>query len=265
MKSKLVIILIFVSFFAKGQYTGEFTNKLYVFDNMGKVDSVIFGNDSSATIGIDPLFGEENIISSTWDSLDIRSIHRTTDTMDCPINYWNTRIIFNSNMDLKIDIRKSETYLDSSIFFVFKINAKNYPIEIYSDFSDMFNNSMYNSWTVILKHQYQCLYDNFATCVPNYQYLFTINDSTEKYITVRFDFETGIIESKNSNELVSINNPVYDLLKINYSGRFQLFQIDGTLMYDKIVKPESLINISKLKAGIYILRTDHKTLKMIKI
>ena len=87
MKSKLVIILIFVSLLAKGQYTWEFTNKLYVIDNIGKVDSVLFGNDSSATIGIDPLLGEQNIISLNWDSLDIRSIHRVTDTMDCPINY----------------------------------------------------------------------------------------------------------------------------------------------------------------------------------
>ncbi|MEI2760454.1 MAG: hypothetical protein V9G42_13575 [Bacteroidia bacterium] len=265
MKSKLVIILIFVSLLAKGQYTWEFTNKLYVIDNIGKVDSVLFGNDSSATIGIDPLLGEQNIISLNWDSLDIRSIHRVTDTMDCPINYWNTGIIFNSDMDLKIDIRKSVTYLDSSTFFVFKINAKHYPIEIYSDFSDMYNNSMYNIFTVILKHQYQCLYVYPASCVPNYQYLFTINDSTERYITIKLDFETGINESKNSTELMLTSNPVQDILKLNYSGRLQIFQIDGTLIYDLIVEPECSINISNLKAGIYILRTDQKTLKMIKI
>jgi hypothetical protein len=129
----------------------------------------------------------------------------------------------------------------------------------------MYNNSLYNTFTVILKHQYQCLYNNIALCLPNYQYLFTINDSTEKYITVRFDFETGINESKNSNELVLINNPVNDILKLNYAGRLQLFQIDGKLMYDMIVGPESLTNISNLKAGIYILKTDKQTLKMIKI
>lgn len=265
MRTTLFIILTFVSLLVKGQTTWEFTNKLYVIDNIGKIDSVLFGNESSATIGIDTLLGEQNMINSAWDSLEIRSIHRTTDLMDCPINYWNTGIIFNSNMDLKIDFRKSETFLDSSIFFVFKISAKNYPIEIYSDFSDMFNNSMYNSWTEILKHHHQCLYDNVASCVPDYQYLFTINDSTERYITVRLDFETGINESKNSTELMLLTNPVKDILRLNYSGRLQIFQIDGTLIYDLNVEPECSINISNLKAGIYVLKTNNKTLKMIKI
>lgn len=265
MRTTLFIILAFISFLVEGQYTLEFTNKLYIIDNVGKIDSVLFGNDSSATIGVDTLLGEYNIINSAWDSLDIRSIHRVTDTLDCPISYWNNVIIFNSNMDLKIDFRKSETFLDSSIFFVFKINAMHYPIEIYSDFSDMFDHSFYNSWTVILKHQYQCLYDNAALCEPNYQYLFTISDSTERYITVRLDFETGNNESKNSSELNLINNPVYDIIKLNFTGRVQLYTIDGTLIFDQIIEPASSINVSNLKSGIYILRTDSKTFKMIKI
>jgi hypothetical protein len=265
MKSAILIILTFVSILANGQITWEFTNKLFITDHAGKTDSVLFGHDSTATIGADPWLGEQNIIGTAWDSLDIRSIHRTTDTVDCPINYWNTGIIFNADMDFKIDMRKSEIYLDSSVFFVFKINAKQFPVEIYSDFSDMFNNSMYNSWTIILQHQYQCLYENNASCVPQYQHIFTMHDSTERYITVRLDFETGIEESKRSHKSLTLNNPVQDILKLNYSGRIQLYQIDGKLIFDMNTDPKSSINVTSLKAGVYILKTNHESLKMIKM
>ena len=144
----------------------EFVNKLYVIDNIGNIDSVLFGNDSSATIGIDTNFNEQNIIGTSWDSIEMRSIHRVSDSIDCPVNYWGSGNIFNGDFDLKKDIRQSGTFLNSSIFFLFKINAINYPIEIYSDFSEMYSNSGYNMWTVILKHHQECRYDYPANCVP---------------------------------------------------------------------------------------------------
>jgi len=263
MKKVIFIILTFASFLVKGQMTWEFTNKLYIVDSAGKIDSVLFGNDSSATIGVDTLLGEQNIISISWDSLEIRSIHRTTDSIDCPIFYWGS--IFESNIDLKKDIRKSKNWLDSSIIFVFKINAVNFPIDVYSDFSDMYTHSWYNSWTVILKHHYQCLYDNAVNCVPNYQHIFTISDSTERYITVRLDYETGVDELTNDNHEIVFDNPVHNLLQLDYTGRIQLYEMCGRLILDQGINKNEPINVEYLKPGLYFIRTMTQTIKIIKL
>lgn len=265
MKLKLIIILTFVSIIAKGQYSWEFTAKLYMIDNTGNVDSVLFGNDSSATIGIDPLLGEQNIFGSTWDSLEIRSIHRMSDSIDCPINNANLGYIFNSDLDLKIDMRKSQIYLDTSTFFVFKMNAIHYPVDIYSDFTDMYNNSMYNNFSWILKHQHQCLYNYPASCLPNYQYLFTIPDSTENYITVKLDFEVGVDEPKGHDKLFTINNPIHNILNLNYAGRYQVYDIKGILLMDHLSDRKNTIDISNLKPGVYLLKTKFGISKIIKI
>ncbi len=156
-----------------------------------------------------------------------------------------------------------QTY--SNIFFVFKIHATHYPLEVYSNFSEMFNNSMYNGWTVILKHQYQCLYDNVANCVPNYQHLFTINDSLERYISVRLDYETGVNEVSSFNHKIILENPVQNFLKLDYTGRIQLYEISGKLLLDCTINNNEPINVAYLKSGLYFIKTNDETIKMIKL
>jgi hypothetical protein len=264
MKKILFIIFAFFITSVKGQYSWEFENKLYVIDSIGNIDIVFFGNDSSATLGVDTNLLEQNIIGFPWDSLEIRSIHRTSDSVDCPIDYWQMGNIFIENIDLKKDIRTSiETW--SSMFFVFKIHAINYPIEIYSDFNEMFANSKYNGWTVILKHQYECNYDEPATCVPNYQYLFTIMDSTERYITIRFDYvEDGILETTNTSQNLIVKNPVDKLLTLNYNGLINIYDVTENLIFTANVNRDQPIDIGFIKPGLYIIRTQEGAIKMIK-
>lgn len=262
MKTVFLFILTFACFTVKAQLSWDFTNKVYLIDNLGSVDSVLFGNNANATIGINTGFSEQNIINTSWDSLEIRSIHRTSNSIDCPINYWGN--IFGADIDLKIDIRKSEIFLDSSIFFVFKIHGTNFPIEVYSDFSEMFSNSFYNSWTVILKHQYECSYDVKSGCVPGYQHIYTINDSTEKYITVRFDFETSLKElTKNQSNMI-LNNPIDKSLVLNYDGRIKIYGLNGELLLDRYINKLEKINVEHYKPGMYIIKTAVGNFKIIK-
>jgi len=264
---KLFSILLFVVFFViktNGQATWNFINKLYIIDNKGNIDSVSFGNNNIATTGIDSILKEQNLINISWDSIEIRSIQRTSNLDDCPINYWNVGINFNENVDLKIDIRKNGDFNHNSIFFVFKIHAIHYPIEVYSNFQEMFNNSSYNSWTRILKHYYNCSYDNIANCVPQYEHLFTITDSLERYITVRLDFETGIVELQNKQHNLILNNPVDNFVKLDYSGLIQIYEINGKFITELYITENEPFNIGYLKSGLYLIKTKIGTIKMLK-
>lgn len=261
MKKELIIILIFTSITLQAQMTWEFTNKLYIKDNSGNVDSVSFGNNFGATLGIDNNFHEQNIIQTKWDSLEIRSIQRSSDSIDCPVNYWGN--IFTNDIDLKTDIRESNSY-PSCIFFVFKINAIHYPIKVFSDFSEMFNNSLYNSWSVILKHQFECKNGDYAACLRDYHQIFTLNDSTERYITVRLDYETGVNDLQNKHSIMNVNNPVDDLITLNYDGRIQIYNSTGKLELDRNIIKSEKINVQHFVAGLYLIKTSYGGIKMIK-
>ncbi|NTW26001.1 MAG: T9SS type A sorting domain-containing protein [Lentimicrobium sp.] len=264
MKITFLISFVLAALLVKGQTIMEFTNQLYIIDNAGNIDSVLFGNDSLATLGLDAGLNEQNIIDIPWDSPEIRSIHRTSDSADCPVNYWGMGYIFEANIDLKKDIRKSDIFLDSSIFFIFKIQATHYPVEVFSDFSEMFMYSPYNSWTIILKHPYECHYDDVAECTPEYQYLFTITDSTERYITVRLDFETGLDDNPANEDKLLLKNPVSDILMLDYEGRIQIFEVNGRLVLERFINRNEQIQIGHFRPGCYLIKTSNSTIKMIK-
>jgi len=242
----------------------EFINKLYLIDAQGTTDSVLFGNNYSATIGLDTAWNEQDISNVPWNKPEIRSIHRTNDSVDCVFRSIPLIDLFPANYDLKFDMRPSGSYVQEGINFVFKLEAEHYPVEIYSDFSDMYENSEYNSWSSILLHSDSCEYDTPASCEPGYIHLYTITDSTENYITIRLDFETGIYTSEVTNTILRSGNPTGSTLLLDYSGRLQMFDLSGRKVLDQQVERLIPVNIAHLPKGCYLVTTNKMNFKIIK-
>ena len=98
----------------------------------------------------------------------------------------------------------------------------------------------------------------------NYQHIFTITDSTEKYVTVRFDFETGIKAVTNTNKNILLRNPVENQLTLEYAGHVQIYEINGKLLVDRNINKNEPIDVMLFKSGVYFIKTDTKTIIMIK-
>ena len=77
----------------------------------------------------------------------------------------------------------------------------------------------------------------------------------------------GIAEA--SMERVCLSpNPVHDVVmlsNLNGNETIQIFALDGRLMKSVEASEGQLIDISELPIGLYLVKTEHQTLKMIKL
>lgn len=265
MKTKLILLVLFLhSLMMQGQ-SWEFTSKLYLIDGQGTIDSVLFGNNFSATIGLDTEWNEQDISNIPWNKPEIRSIHRKDDTVDCVIQSFVSDSLFPANYDLKIDMRPGGAYNPEGTSFIFKLEAEHYPVEIYSDFSDMYENSFYCScFTEIHLYKDTCDDETPASCEPGYSHLYTINDSTESYITIKLDFESGINRPEIRNTILKSGNPSGSTLLLDYTGPLQLFDLSGRKLLDQHVERMRPVDIGPLPKGCYLVMTNRMNFKIIK-
>src|SRR3972149_6620806 len=118
---------------------------LYIFieDNMGRKDTVIFGLRGDATLGIDSALGEKNIHGVPYDSLEIRAIQRDSGEYHCMRTLHGGQPIYApENTDSKIDFRQDMTggpFPFSSIYFNFEflIKGYEYPITVSGNFEEL--------------------------------------------------------------------------------------------------------------------------------
>ena len=77
----------------------------------------------------------------------------------------------------------------------------------------------------------------------------------------------GVAEA--SAERVCLSpNPVHDVVmlsNLNGNETIQIFALDGRLMKSVEASEGQLIDISELPIGLYLVKTEHQTLKMIKL
>lgn len=63
------LITLFFIIYSIAAFSQEFSFNIYVKDAKGNIDSVIVGFDINGTDSIDAIFGEQNIINNSWDSV----------------------------------------------------------------------------------------------------------------------------------------------------------------------------------------------------
>lgn len=100
----------------------------------------------------------------------------------------------------------------------------------------------------------------------------TVNTKSDRYNLadirkITCDETEGIAEA--SGERVCLSpNPVHDVVmlsNLNGNETIQIFALDGRLMKSVEASEGQLIDISELPIGLYLVKTEHQTLKMIKL
>lgn len=134
---KILYIIPFLLCFgnAFAQNTPEFSFKLYFEDAIGNKDTLIIGNDSLATVGIDTTFGEKNIITQPWNSnFDVRLSNE----------YWlkeGNGLLFPDTIRFQTKkqiINKNLSNVNTNIEIDMKVKGQNWPVTISWD-STLFN------------------------------------------------------------------------------------------------------------------------------
>ena len=130
----LTIALTVAVIFVKSQQ--DFKLKLVATDSHGNKDSIYFGMNENATLGIDSSLNEEDMYNTPFDSLDFRVIQRDSMHWHClnGMNWVSDENIYSIyNIDLKTDLRPFIFgYFFDTICNNFEIIVKaiNYPIVI---------------------------------------------------------------------------------------------------------------------------------------
>ena len=137
MKKLLTLLIALSSFWAYPQIIdshGDGWIVLVANDGEGNTDTVKFGFDDKATVGIDTLLGEKDLYKEAYNDLDLRFIQRTETNISYRDTFWiwndcTGRVKpFKNNLDTKTDLRRSQPYPDDH--FILKVHGTNFPITI---------------------------------------------------------------------------------------------------------------------------------------
>ena len=100
----------------------------------------------------------------------------------------------------------------------------------------------------------------------------TINAKSDRYnladIRKITCSEVEGVSEASSNSTYLIPNPVHDVVMLgNLDGRqnVSIYSLDGRKVMSVEVSENQLIDISALPIGLYLVKTEHQTLKMIKL
>jgi hypothetical protein len=268
MKKTLLTIFVLSLLFnlVKGQ---DFSIRLLVTDSFDRKDTIEFGLNYSATIGIDSSFGEQDIFGQSWDSLDMRIIQRDSMSHHClkewhwPDNSTAPEIYYPINLDLKVDIRPF-TGQFGTIYMNFEILIKsaNPPITITTDFSGISGN-MYEGWSAL-----HLLDTNCNTVETKSIYFSGYNDtiytSNDTLITLVAEFQHEVsVEGIKGKNIKIYPNPAHTEIYIQADTPtiLRLYDIFGREIKDC---HENKLSISELKKGLYFLRVFDKNGNLLK-
>ncbi len=115
---------------------------LYFQDNVGNRDTVVFGLNDEAIVGIDPELREKNIFGESIENLDARVIHRDSSHFNCHRESMSQfpdppNLYFPENMDLKTDFRPFGLFKSINNNFEIFVRAMEYPVTIKADFTEI--------------------------------------------------------------------------------------------------------------------------------
>ncbi len=259
------IIFLFVCVLASMLYSIGQPYPLYIIaeDNKGRIDTVKFGLRTDATLGIDTLLKEKNIYLMPFDTLDIRSIQRTSSDYRCLQTLFTNEPIFSEeNLDSKIDFRPDITGSSipfNSIYYNFEFNVYGleYPIKIYGDFENaggyIFSYiALYNTNCDLIN------YKELKSTSPT-EAIFTLDSPDLHTLSVHLEFETGINQLNKVATWRLFPNPVGNQLKIveipNDNSHLQIFNLKGEVLYSTHLNSENIkVDISSITKGNYIVK-----------
>ncbi len=265
MKAIILSILMFSALFLQAQE--EFSFKLFAQDAAGNKDSLIFGVDPAATIGIDPAFGEVDIIGMPWNNtLDMRiSSYHAPSPYSEYINFGDVPFA-----QTKKQIINDSCSSNGWIFF--EIHTNHHPVAVWWDSAQFADNCRLNSFIgneptsgdigeKIPLHEFNSWPWNQTPGDP--MRMDYINNIEIKIACIRFAnsgfYFLGIVEN-NNNPLFSIigGNVVQDELRIlNNTQQEASCVIYSTLgkevLKTEIFPGEQKIDVSSLKPGFYFI------------
>lgn len=228
-------------------------HNIIVVDSVGKKDTVglYFGNGS---LGVDASLGEVNIFDTEWDSLEIRSIQRDSNSIGCLKKFSK---ISATNIDLKTDYRPVGMDWINPGSFIIKVKGAHYPLTLYITEETMYwveIATIDSSSCSLIKNDLLLPYDDY-----NHMYTKIIPDSTESLFYVRYYQLVNI--DRNVDSIKVAPNPIGVKLFLTSipteCTSITITSINGKVMkaFSGIASQNSPISldVEELKPGVYIL------------
>jgi len=257
------LILFFIPVLGFGQ---NMIIKIYLKDNLNRMDSVIIGKNDSSTTGIDLICNEVNLYGLPYDSIEIRSIQRDSAHHEClsnsRVNNQGSPLYFDNNLDLKNDFRGTYPFSSEDNCFEITFQAKEYPIELIFDFSKSppFFSHIY--WGALFDKNCNLI---MPLPIPHGLFIDTLritSDTTINKIIFKKDHEISILENKIEPKIEFFPNPLTDVsfFRVNNypldNAQIAIFDIQGNLVALKKFKNSNIVKIKKeeLRNGIYFYR-----------
>lgn len=288
-KTNYLLLVFSLSLFFEGNAQTYNSVQLLIEDAIGQKDTIYYGailstpTSSPVTMGIDPVFGEQNIYGQPYNSLDARVIQRDSIHHECirETHYMfpaAPNLYFPQNLDSKVDYRPA-TGGFNSIYNNFElfIHAEHYPITVrlggiesihLLGYSFQLLDSMCNNTQTVAVSSHD---------VAHYDTLFVITDTTKNTIIGRIEFVVPVEQIQGEELSIALfPNPAYDKITINgmdgIEGNVSVINALGqNCLYQTVSLQNSLeLNLSHLNQGVYFIKCHDeltgrsKTLKFFK-
>lgn len=258
MKNLVMLSLFFLSLSMFGQEQPKLDRvvvRMWAIDSKDNIDSIIFGYDKNATNGIDTQLGEKDILEQVYNNtLELRGFQRKSENQICGGSGFDS----DTNFDTKINFRD---ILYPPNIFEFIIKGKNYPIQIYADFKEMFDSTYYNSVSQIYLYDSLCNTPKVVWADYSEKLLFSIDNEKQYLIKVNLNYIfDGLSEINSETSRYNIFPTfVTDNLtiesKINNSDNFvEVYNSIGRPVIDKEFSTTLKLDLKTLKQGIYFVR-----------
>ncbi len=267
MRNLVTLSLILLSLYVFGQEQPKLDRvvvKMWAVDSKNNTDSVIFGYDKNATNGVDTQLGEKDILEQAYNTtLELRGFQRKPENQICGEGGYG--FYSDTNFDTKINFRD---ILYPPNFFEFIVKGKNYPIQIYADFKEMFDSTYYNGWSQILLYDSLCHTPKVVRANPTEKLIFTVENEKQYLIKVYLDYVFDGLSEINSerSEYNIFPTFVTDNLtiesKINNRNNFvEVYNSLGQNILEKWFSSSLKLDLKTLKQGIYFvqLKSENRT------
>ena len=268
MKKTLLTIFVLSLLFnlVKGQ---DFSIRLFVTDSSNRKDTIEFGLNNSATLGVDSSFGEQDVYGQTWDSLDMRIIQRDSIEHHCLMetNWYSyplaPEIYYDNNRDFKIDYSPfTGAFGTINMNFEILIKSSNPPIYITTDFSGISMN-MFEGWSALHLLDINCItIETKSIYFSGYNDTIYTSNDTLTTLVAEFQHEVSVEEIKGKNIKIYPNPAQTEIyIKADAPTILRLYDIFGREIKDCY---ENKLSIRELKKGLYILRVFDKNGNLLK-
>lgn len=264
----------------KSQSFYEFEISLYFEDNAGRKDTITFGFNDNATLGIDTVYQEVDIYGTPIDSLDVRIVQRDTNSYECigdsnsPFPY--NQLNFTINRDLKTDIRSTWAFYQALTYYQVEdysfeiiLNAYDYPLIVTSSSNNFYGYPIIPIVNVIYPNcidEYNYNTSNYYTnkldnLLPNVLDSLIITDTAITSFIISFDQHVGINEFSKTTPTWKIQpNPAQSNITLSglstFDGKIEVLNLLGEVVTTKMINSigDATFSIQQLTNGVYFIR-----------